>query len=261
MADSEMSDASRTSKRTRTAAEGAEEVGQGLTVTVPRNIPHLYNNNYTVRLTYAESFNTVISPGSSDGFRIATNTIFDPNSTGTGHQPIMRDLWASQYDYYAVLAMHYKIWVTNCYNDAITFTAAGTSAQAPSQAVTTIMPSTNTTDYASMVNAGGVFPTMEMKNTRSFVTNKECPPLLIEGTLTPGDFIVDAKDADSDTTWTAVGSNPTVLRYLNVVHTHCLASALTGSSEVPYILMSAIVQLDYDVQFTQMNPSLRGVPS
>ena len=53
MADSDMGE-SRSSGTQTAAQEGAKQVGQGKLVTIPRNIPHGFNNNYTVRLTYAE---------------------------------------------------------------------------------------------------------------------------------------------------------------------------------------------------------------
>ena len=99
---------------TSAAKQGANEVGAGLQVTIPRAIPHGYNNNYTVRLTYADAFNLLITNaggGTSHTFR--TNSIYDPDYTATGHQPLMRDLWASQYDYYTVLACHYEIQIYN----------------------------------------------------------------------------------------------------------------------------------------------------
>ena len=245
----------------RAAQDGAEQVGQGLQVTVPRKIPKLYNNNYTVTLRYADSRAISISmAGGSDTRTWSMGSIYDPDVTATGHQPIMRDLWASQYDYYAVLACRYKIWYYNCSGqDPVTFTAVGTSAQNIGGVTITVLPTTNTSDIANAAT-GVVFPALEMKNNRSFVLWPG-QDIVIEGELTPGDFIVDAKDADSDTTWTAVGSNPAVQRYLGLIINSVQNAALTGQNEQPYATIQTVIQLEYDVQFTQLTQALRSTSS
>lgn len=249
-------------KRARTAAqEGAEQVGQGLPITVPRSIPHGFNNTYTVMLSYADSRVIPISmAGGYDTRTWSVTSIFDPDVTATGHQPLLRDLWASQYDYYAVLAMRYKMSFYNCAgSDAVTYTAVGTSAQKIGGVSITLLPTTNTADISSAAS-GIIYPAAEMKNNRTYILFPE-QSLVVEGELTPGDFLVDAKDADNDNTWTAVGSNPGVQRYLGVIINSLQAAALTGLNESPYAGIQVAVQLEYDVQFTQMNQSLRSVPS
>lgn len=260
--DSNMSESASTGTQTGTSAakQGANEVGKGLEVTVPRNIPHLYNNNYTVRLTYADSFNRLVSnAGGGDNYAFRTNSIYDPDYTGGGHQPLMRDLWASQYDYYTVLACHYHIELYNCAVDTITYTAAGTFAQRVGAVTANIIPTTNVTDIS---NAGGgyPYPSAEMKNVQTKVIWPE-NWVTFEGTLTPGDFIVDAKDADTDTTWTAVGANPAVPRYLGFGLNAFNATSFTGQNKAVYSNIHVFVKLHYDVQFTQLNQTLRSVSS
>lgn len=245
-----------TAKRAR---EGAEQVGQGLQVTVPRSIPHGYNNNYTIRLSYADAQNYQVSTGTGVARAFSMNSIWDPDVTGGGHQPMMRDLWASMYDYYAVLACHYKITVYNCYYDTITFTAVGTNQQRVGGVAVSLLPTTNTADISAMASSV-IFPAAEMKNSQTQLAFPE-DYVVFSGTLTPGDFLVDAKDEDSDNTWTAVGSNPGVQRYLGISANSFNSSAFTGQSKAPIANVQYIIQLDYDVQFTQVNPSIRGVPS
>ena len=79
MSDSNMSESATTSTQTGSGAakQGANEVGKGLQVTIPRAIPHGYNNNYTVRLTYADSFNIALTNaggGEDYAFHMATTT-------------------------------------------------------------------------------------------------------------------------------------------------------------------------------------------
>lgn len=251
-----------TNKRSRTAAQdGAEQVGQGLPVTVPKSIPHGFNNTYTVMLSYADSRVIPISMAGGYDTRIwSVGSVFDPDVTATGHQPLLRDLWASQYDYYAVLAMRYKMSFYNCAgSDAITYTAVGTSAQKIGGVAITFLPTTNTTDITN-AGSGIIFPAAEMKNSQTHILFPE-QSLVVEGELTPGDFLVDAKDSDNDNTWTAVGSNPGVQRYLGVIINSLLPATLVGQNEQPYAGIQVAIQLEYDVQFTQMNQALRSFPS
>lgn len=263
MADSDMGESRTTGTQTTgqtSAQKGAAQVGQGLQVTVPRNIPHGYNNNYTVRLTYSDCVNITFSgSGGSASRYFSLNSIYDPDASGGGHQPLMRDLWASQYDYYAVLSTSYHIEAYNCGYDSIGWTTVGTNQQKVSGCIATLMPTTNTLDITNAAS-GLPFPACEMKNTQS---QGLWPEGIIEwdGTLTPGDFIVDAKDSDNDNTWTAVGSNPTVQRYLGVVFNSCNSGAFGGATETPFTNIQLWYTLHYDVQFTQINQTLRAYSS
>lgn len=260
MSDAHMSESTSTGTQTSNAKEGAKQVGQGLQITVPRNVPHLYNNNYTVKLSYCEA--KALNVSMHGGYAVQsymTNTIYDPDVTGVGHQPILRDLWASQYDYYAVLACDYELEFYNCARDPITYTAVGTSAQLVGGVSVTMLPTTNNTD---ILNAGNGYqsPSGEMKNgqTQALWPDRS---VVFRGTLTPGDFVVDAKDSDTDHTWTAVGSNPAVPRYLGFALNSITNSAIPGASETAYALIEVLVTLHYTVQFTQLNQSIRSVAS
>lgn len=250
--DTHMGGSSDAGTQTKAAKQGATEVGQGLKVTIPKVIPKLYNNNYTVTLTYADNYRYDVDAAgtTSYGQTFRMNSVFDPDYTGTGHQPLCRDLWASQYDYYAVLACRYKIRLYNCCQGGTTYTAVGTAEQNIGAVNVTIMPSTNLTDFNASTG-GDIFPTAEMKNTRTWMLAPD-RTLEIDGELTPGDFIVDAKDSDSDPTWTAVGSNATVNRFLGMIITPCQWQGLVGINRAAYSAIQAQVILEYDVQFTQV---------
>lgn len=241
---------------------GAEQVGQGLEVSIPKNVPHLFNNNYTVKLTYADNFfHNLAQNGTASASQVfRMNSIFDPDFTGTGHQPILRDLWASQYDYYTVLQCDYSIRLYNGHAEAVTFTSVGTNAQKVGCVnVVHFLGSTNSSDMSAAAN-GMIYPAAEMKNTTtSFLIPDDY--LELKGSLTQGDFIVDAKDADSDNTWVAVGSNPAIPRFFGYVISPAVWVALGGVNEAPYSTIQVQVVIDYTVQFTQMNQSLRSVSS
>ena len=263
MADSDMGESttSRTTGTNTGLAAAASQVGQGLAVTVPRSVPHLYNNTYTVKLTYADNFrHDVAQNGSAGGtqfFRM--NSIFDPDQTGTGHQPIMRDLWASQYDYYAVLQCDYTMRFYNAAHDGVTFTAAGTSSQRIGSVNLGFLRTTNSAEFTSL-NNGSAYPMLEAKNVSAYMINPE-ETLELTGSLTQGDFILDAKDADSDPTWTSVGSNPAISRHFGYILSPCQWTGLVGVNETPCSSIIVQVVINYTVQFTQMNQTLRNVSS
>lgn len=239
------------------AQAGAREAGSGLDVTrPPRSIPHAYNNNFTVDLTYCDGFRHEFNYGANAIQIFRMNSIYDPDYTNTGHQPFFRDLWASQYDYYTVLACEYELHFYNGMVDTLTWTSVGTNAQRVGASVITTLPTTNVSDFTS----SGIVPTAELKNTQTrFFAPEET--VTIRGTLTPGDFLVDAKDADSDTTWTAVGANPAVPRYFGYTLNSIQSGAITGQNKTPWVTAWVFAKLRYTVQFTQVNQSIRSVPS
>lgn len=245
-----------TSNKRARLADAAEQVGQGLQVTVPRNVPHLFNNTYTVKLSYADNYRHDIAQngGASAVQTFRMNSIFDPDITGTGHQPLLRDLWASQYDYYAVLECEYKIRMYNAHGDSVTYTAVGTSAQKIGAVnVSLLKMTTNSSDYSAN---GLVYPIAEQKNVETrFLIPEDFTEF--SGTLTQGDFILDAKDSDSDPTWTAVGSNPSIARSFGYVISPAQYTALVGVNELAYSAIQVQVLIDYTVQFTQLTQALR----
>lgn len=245
-------------KRARTdAADGAQEAGQGLMVTVPRSVPHCYNNNYTVKLSYADNFRHDVNYGNPARQVFRTNSIFDPDFTGTGHQPMFRDLWASMYDHYTVLACDIELHFYNGSVDTLTWTSTGTANNRLGCVQVHTLATTNSDDY---VTSAAVFPIAEMKNVATnFLTPEDT--LAVQRTLTPGDFIVDAKDADSDNTWVAVGSNPGVPRFFGYCITSTQWAAIPGQNKTPFTAIQVFAKLNYTVQFTQVAASLRQAAS
>jgi hypothetical protein len=238
-------------------ADEATQVGQGLEVTIPRSVPHAYNNSFTVRLSYADNYRMDVNYGSVGRQIFRMNSIYDPDYTNTGHQPMFRDMWASQYDYYAVLHCDYEIHLFNGGVDTLTYTAVGTAAQRLGCVQAHFVRSTNVSDF---ITTTSVYPIAEMKNvsTKFIVPETQA---VFSGTLSQGDFLVDAVDSDSDQTWIAMGANPTINRFFGVVVTSAQPAAIVGQNKTPFTAIQAYVKLDYTVQFTQVSQALRSVPS
>lgn len=101
-----------------------------------------------VRLKYDQSF-TITTPVFDQIFRL--NSTFDPDFTGTGHQPYGRDTYASLYNRYRVFAVSYHLDVVNVSsggykvtvwadNDAVPTTNASLAAEYPSAVTKTVAP-------------------------------------------------------------------------------------------------------------------------
>ena len=72
-----------------------------------------------VKLPYSEPFVTTIPiAGQGMAFSFNLNSIYDPNRTGTGHQPMGHDQWAVFYQRYRVYGVTYDINLTNMNADS-----------------------------------------------------------------------------------------------------------------------------------------------
>lgn len=67
---------------------------------VPRQFPA---DQQIVKLRYAESIQLDAGIGSVSSYNFRANSLFDPNETGIGHQPLGFDQWAEFYNRYTVL--------------------------------------------------------------------------------------------------------------------------------------------------------------
>jgi len=79
--------------------------------TPPRFNINPYPKNKLARHRYVENI-TIPAAGGAGQTRqyvFKANGIFDPNTTGTGHQPMFRDEMAAVYTYYTVIASYIKV--------------------------------------------------------------------------------------------------------------------------------------------------------
>ena len=116
------------------------------------------------------------------------------------------------YDYYTILAMEYETTFYNGCVDSFQYTAAGTSSNRLGSIQVTQLATTNVSDFVD----GGISPVGEMKRTQTKFLRPE-NEIVFKGTLTPADFIVDAKDADDDSTWVLISQSPPVNRFLGYI--------------------------------------------
>lgn len=75
-----------------------------------RGLPVGFPRTNRVKLRYVE--NVSVTPGQLAGqYFFRANSCFDPNYTGTGHQPSGYDIWATFYNHYCVTASTCKVMI------------------------------------------------------------------------------------------------------------------------------------------------------
>lgn len=101
--------ARKTTRVGRTATMGAGSIRP----TIQRG-PYPFGNSYLVKLVYGVNF-AITTAGSSSlsaSYLHRLNSLFDPDQSGTGHQPYMYDQLTSMYKRYQVYAASYRLTCT-----------------------------------------------------------------------------------------------------------------------------------------------------
>ena len=82
--------------------------------TVPRGVTSAFPKKRLVRHRYVENVQLPAAGGAGQlrQYVFACNNMFDPNVTGTGHQPLYRDEMAAMYKYYTVIASYIRVTYT-----------------------------------------------------------------------------------------------------------------------------------------------------
>jgi hypothetical protein len=65
-------------------------------------------NRQIVKMRYSEDINLTAGVNLSN-YDFRANSIYDPNLSGVGHQPLSHDQWANFYDHYVVLGAKIKV--------------------------------------------------------------------------------------------------------------------------------------------------------
>lgn len=67
----------------------------------------------SIRHKYSDSITFACSAGSTPSYVYSCNGMYDPDITGTGHQPLYYDQLAAIYNHYHVVASKFKLTLTN----------------------------------------------------------------------------------------------------------------------------------------------------
>lgn len=85
---------------------------------------------YVTKLKYVETIvGNTVSPATADTYQFRLNSIFDPNFSGTGHQPMGHDQLIELYNKYHVYGVNVKHTVINYATNPIKFVAFNQHAQ------------------------------------------------------------------------------------------------------------------------------------
>lgn len=90
------------------------------------------------QLRYVDTFALTITSGSLAKQVMRWNSTFDPDFTGTGHQPLYRDTYASIYDQYAVVRAHVEVKFVNPSNSTVVCGIVGEDDTSSSTTVNTL---------------------------------------------------------------------------------------------------------------------------
>lgn len=71
-------------------------------LTRPRTIPLALANKQTVRMRYVGIGHSTVTAGTVSNYGFRINSIYDPDYTGTGHQPMYHDMYQGLYNHYLV---------------------------------------------------------------------------------------------------------------------------------------------------------------
>lgn len=183
-----------------------------------------FPNSIITKLRYYDCFNQTSTLGGVARNLWRANSIFDPDQTNAGHQPMYRDQWATIYNHYVVIGS--KITVTFVPTSATVPMVCGVAGDDDS--------STSTTPQTLV----------EQNNSKHVVigtTGSE--PKTVTMTFEPVDaFGVDTKD--DGRSLTATGSNPFEEWYFCTY-----AFTLDGASTAT---VGMAVEIEYTVKFAEL---------
>lgn len=179
-----------------------------------------FPNAILTTMRYCTSVALVASAGASAIHVFSANSIFDPDVTGVGHQPMYRDQYAALYENYVVLGSKISVEFVN-HN-----TGSGAVVSISGDNDTTIVSAVDTRTEQSNAISAAMAPASKNTLFMNYSPEKHL------GT------------ADTDTGITATGSSPTNQWYYGIAACHIdSTSSLT---------VYARVIIEYTVKFTEL---------
>lgn len=178
------------------------------------------------RLRYVDAYALTSTAGSLAKQLFVINSTFDPDSTGTGHQPLYRDTYAAIYDQYAVVSAKIKVTFTSNATTSSMIVGGVFDDDTSTSASTIVMLEQNTSKHLFLANNVGAL------SNGSLTFHWDCKKMLGIDPYT------------SQTYKTAVGSNPSEQAIFAVF----AAPADLASTTVTQCL----VEIDFLVLFTEL---------
>ena len=206
---------------------------------VRKSIPDAFPNTFTTSLKYVEVVEIDCEGlGAPKKYEFRANSIYDPNLTGVGHQPIGRDQFSALYDHYTVIGSKLKA----------TFYPKGDYAQNVSMflgGMTTDTTNTFTSVSEMLEQSGARGNILTKLGTKASVVRnlKYSPRKMFK--IGKGSIIGNARIT------TQVGTNPTEDAIFQL-----FAVQPDGSSVDP-IPIKVLVEIEYIVVFSEKRPLLQ----
>jgi len=155
-------------------------------------IPGLgFPHSMLTNLRYVDTYALTITSGSLAKQVMRWNSVFDPDLTGTGHQPLYRDTYASIYDQYAVVSASIEVKIVNSSTTAVLLCGIVGEDDASSSSTPNTLCEQATGQHTILPPLAGSL------SSHTFRMNWDCKKMLHIDPFT------------SETYKTAVGSNPT----------------------------------------------------
>lgn len=160
----------------------------------------VFGQSKTANYRYVEQF-SITSGATSGVYTFRLNSMFDPNFTGTGHQPLFRDVMTGIFAHYRVNSCKFKLTPMIRNNQNIMFAVLATQDSGYNPAI-------------------ALFPTnIEKRNVKWRYQNINTPPAIIKNTLMCHEVAGVSKKAyeDERSYSAAVGNNPSLELFLSVI--------------------------------------------
>lgn len=212
--------------------------------------PNVFSNEFVVMLPYCEYAPYDVGAatlGALNQFKI--NSIYDPDLTGAGNQPLGRDTWAAMYNYYKVLETHVKYEVIEVTNNAVATTGANAYPSLHGwMCDITATPPTSSQTWLNASNAASANKQQKFGPilTYDVQTGRGQRPLHFEYHWDASQFDTSILD-NTKNEWTAVGSDPANLNYFSIMSFN--PSGAIRRSVVKY-------EIQFLVAFKQINRTL-----
>lgn len=199
------------------------------TLATNRGLPTGFPDKILSKLRYVDLMTLTSTVGSIGKNAFRWNSTFDPDATGTGHQPLYRDTFSSVYDQYAVISATARVKFIN----------PGTNPMRVGVLTDDDFTSSTTVDTLCEQNHGQhvlLPPMLGSLSSHTFTISWDCKQIL------------GIDPFSSETYKTAVGSNPSEESYLHVWASDPLAGTTSVYVEVELVQIVLWTELGTPVQ-------------
>lgn len=222
--------------------------------TIKRYAFKSYEDEVVVKMNYVDHVTTffTIPIGTSGIYQYKVNSIWDPDLTGAGGQPLGRDTWASIYNYYKVLECNVHVELVDLQHFTSS-TVPGAGGSSPTyyggMLDITATPPTNKRAWfeAATVGKNSRQQTFTKPICYNIIASRGPNKIDINMKWEPDMFEKNVLQGGGDPGWNAVGSDPTILEYFTLI-------AANPESVPRYCTW--VTHVEYIVAFKQINKSL-----